>query len=237
VGETNLSMEKYSVLEGFHRQDIVRLLSGDENFGVELGIAEGIYSGRMVESGRFETYIGIDMYADGHDVGQYKRALAHVGLNIPGYKLLRMKFDEALDLFDDESLDFVYVDGYAHTGEEGGATIFQWYRKLKVGGLIAGDDYHRDWPLVIEAVDEFVMQTGGKLMVTELVEDTNFNQYPSWAMKKENDEIFQPDQSARKKFRDIQRRRARSYHLHEFLVNALPETFVRLVKKMRSTFW
>ncbi len=135
-------------LKNYYRHDVVRLLSGNDNVGVELGIAEGIFSERMVKSGRFSTYIGIDMYADAsHTTCQYKRALARCGL-CSNYKLLRMRFDEAIDLFDDESLDFIYVDGYAHGGEEGGETIFNWYRKLKVGGVMSGDDYHSDWPLV-----------------------------------------------------------------------------------------
>jgi hypothetical protein len=57
-------------------------------------------------------------------------ALRRVGLRA-AYKLLRMRFDEAIDLFDDASLDFVYVDGYAHGGEEGGETIFEWFRKVR----------------------------------------------------------------------------------------------------------
>ena len=139
--------------QGWHRQDVLRLL-GDRSgmIGVELGVAAGEYSRRMVDSGRFETFFGVDMYADTHDVAQYKEALRHVGLFGP-YKLLRMTFDEAYDLFPDESLDFIYIDGYAHTGQEGGDTIWKWARKVRVGGLIAGDDYHADWPLVVEAVD------------------------------------------------------------------------------------
>jgi hypothetical protein len=31
-----------------------------------------------------------------------------------------MSFDDALDIFDDEFFDFIYIDGFAHTGEEGG---------------------------------------------------------------------------------------------------------------------
>ncbi|HOA94537.1 MAG TPA: hypothetical protein PKJ79_12325, partial [Quisquiliibacterium sp.] len=108
----------FRVLRNCQRHDVVHLLEGNDNVGVELGVAEGVFSERMVRSGRFSTFIGIDMYADLHDTAEYKRALRRVGLQAP-YKLLRMRFDEAIDLFDDGSLDFVYVDGYAHGGEEG----------------------------------------------------------------------------------------------------------------------
>lgn len=52
------------------------------------------------------------------------------------------------------------IDGYAHSGQEGGDTIWKWARKFKTGGLIVGDDYHDDWPLVKEAVDRFLDHTG-----------------------------------------------------------------------------
>ena len=43
-----------------------------------------------------------------------------------------MTFDDAIDLFEDQFFDFIYIDGFAHTGEEGGETLIKWYRKLKV---------------------------------------------------------------------------------------------------------
>ncbi|NGM46495.1 class I SAM-dependent methyltransferase [Rhodobacter sp. SGA-6-6] len=172
-------------LEGWHRHDVLRLLDGRTGLvGVELGVAAGEFSRRMTASGQFSTFFGVDMYADTHDVAQYKEALLRVGLIGP-YKLLRMTFAEAWDLFPDESLDFIYIDGYAHTGQEGGETIWQWARKVRVGGLIAGDDYHPDWPMVMEAVEAFAAQTGFDLCCTTEVEDSvNYAGHPSWAMVK-----------------------------------------------------
>ncbi|MGR3637289.1 MAG: class I SAM-dependent methyltransferase [Shimia sp.] len=172
-------------LDGYHRHEVLKLIEQDTGLiGVELGVAGGEFSRRMVESGRFDQFFGVDMYADTHDVHQYKAALRHVGLMRP-YKLLRMSFAEAHELFDDESLDFIYIDGYAHTGQEGGETIWQWATKVKVGGLIAGDDFHEDWPLVIEAVKAFTAQTGFDLYVTTEVEpDVEYAGHPTWAMIK-----------------------------------------------------
>ncbi|MDH3265260.1 MAG: class I SAM-dependent methyltransferase, partial [Paracoccaceae bacterium] len=174
-----------TLLEGYRRHDILRLLpEGPGRIGLELGVAGGEFSRRMVASGRFAQFFGVDMYADTHDVAQYKAALRHVGLTAP-YRLLRMTFEEAYDLFDDESLDFIYIDGYAHSGQEGGETIWHWARKVKVGGLIAGDDYHPDWPLVVEAVDRFAAETGFELCVTTETEPgVDYAEHPSWAMVK-----------------------------------------------------
>lgn len=171
-------------LEGY-RQEVLQLLGTRTGLvGVELGVAGGAFSQRMVASGKFARFFGVDMYADSHDTAQYKEALRCVGL-MENYALLRMSFAEAYDLFEDESLDFIYIDGYAHSGQEGGETIWQWARKVKIGGVIAGDDYHSDWPLVKEAVDRFIGHTGFEMHVTTLVEpDVNYASHPSWAAVK-----------------------------------------------------
>ena len=213
-------MTTFKLLADYHRHDIIKLLpSASGNIGIELGVAKGIFSERMVSSGYFGQFFGVDMYADIHDTNQYKEALQRVGLFTP-YKLLRMRFDEALDLFDDQSLDFIYVDGYAHTGEEGGETIFQWYNKLKVGGLIAGDDYDAEaWPLVVKAVNLFAAKAGGELLVTGLIEEQSYCQHPTWAMVKNAHAALLPDAEmvARGKAttRKIHRRRKKRQMLKE----------------------
>ena len=63
-------------------------------------------------------------------------------------------------LFEDESVDFIYLDAYAHTGQENGRLIDLWWRKLNGGGLFAGHDYDPKWPQTVEAVDD-VLPTQG----------------------------------------------------------------------------
>jgi hypothetical protein len=96
-----------------------------------------------------------------------------------------MRFDEALELFEDETLDFVYVDGYAHTGEDGGRTLVDWFRKLKVGGIFAGDDYHDDWPLTKWAVNHLAHLLSVEVSLTDRPSDDPNSQYPSWFFRKE----------------------------------------------------
>lgn len=216
------------VLQGKYRHDVIDLLSmQDSAVGVELGVAEGIFSERMINSRRFSHFYGIDAYSDMHNTDQYKRALKRVGIE-SNYKLLRMRFDEAYDLFDDDYFDFIYVDGYAHSGEEGGQTIFSWYRKLKIGGVIAGDDYHPDWPLVIWAVHELARQTDSPLLVTELVEkDTPYCEYPSWAIiKTAHREGFSSPLPLIKLAEKESERRLRNYRLN-LIVKKPIKNFVR----------
>ncbi len=148
------------------------------NFGVELGVAAGDFSAELLDSGCFDLLYGVDAYADHHDIDEYKIALCRLGMS-GRYLLFRMWFDDALDLFDDNSLDFVFIDGYAHTGQEGGETIFAWATKVKLGGVLSGHDYDPTFPLTIKAVDRFVTDTGFDLHVTD-----SAGGYPAWAVVK-----------------------------------------------------
>ena len=164
------------------RFGLLSLLKGNELVGIELGVASGAFSKRMVQSKRFSQFFGVDVYGDYHDTREYVAALSSIGV-LAQFKLLRMRFDEALPLFADASVDFVYIDGYAHTGEEGGKTIFSWLPKVKVGGVLAGHDYHSDWPLVVEAVDALCAATGFELLLTACTADGGpLDRHPSWAV-------------------------------------------------------
>ena len=183
-------MDNVKHLDGYNRFDLTKLLpDGSRYIGIELGVAGGEYSSKMVASDKFSTFWGVDMYADTHDTAQYKQALLNVGLD-KNYKLLRMTFDEALDLFPDHYFDFMYLDGYAGNGFEGGQTLRKWASKVKVGGIIAGDDYHEECALLKSIVDEFIKQNGFGLMTTEGAFDFSaYGHYPSWAVYKTKEVI------------------------------------------------
>ncbi len=61
---------------------------------------------------------------------------------------------EASSMFDDESIDFIFIDG-AHDYKSVLDDISSWYPKIKPGGLICGDDYAPCWQEVRNAVDEY----------------------------------------------------------------------------------
>jgi len=186
---SNTPSVRISNQDGWLRHDVTKLLNGNENIGIELGVASGIYARRMLESNKFKRFYGVDIYGDIHDINEYCQALKYIGFNDPRYSLLRMDFDYARSLFEDEYFDFIYIDGYAHTGEEGGKTLQQWYEKLKIGGVFAGDDYHEEWPLVKWAVNDFVLQIGAKLHVTTGKEDADYSMYPTWFIIKDSNSI------------------------------------------------
>lgn len=61
----------------------------------------------------------------------------------------------AAAMFDDQSIDFVYIDG-SHEYDDLRADIIAWTPKVKNGGIVAGDDYgvgqHPDVQRVIDEI-------------------------------------------------------------------------------------
>ena len=175
-----------SLARSFTHRDDVTTLFAENAVGVELGVAAGDFSERILQYGHVGYLFSIDMWAGdrGHGVEQYCEAIARLSPFRDRNALMRMRFDEALPLFVEESLDFVYVDGYAHDGELNGQTFRDWLPKLKRGGIIAGDDYASDWPLVVAAVDAFCAETGLERHVIDCHEASWNSMYPTWfAMK------------------------------------------------------
>ena len=84
-------------------------------------------------------------------------------------------FNEFVSDFSDKFFDFIYIDGFAHTGQEKGQTIRDWLPKIKPNGLICGHDYCDKYPRT-------------KHYVNLIAEENNFNVnviglndgHPSW---------------------------------------------------------
>lgn len=61
----------------------------------------------------------------------------------------------AVKHYDDNSLDFVFIDS-SHEYEDTKEEINEWYKKIKVGGILGGHDYKHDgYPGIEKAVHEF----------------------------------------------------------------------------------
>jgi predicted O-methyltransferase YrrM len=83
---------------------------------------------------------------------------------------LRMPSLEAAMQFEDNSIDFVFLDA-SHEYEDIKADIEAWYPKVKPGGLFAGHDY--EWDGVYRAVSEFTALHDKIISVSELCWITN----------------------------------------------------------------
>jgi len=96
-------------------------------------------------------------------------------------RTLRMTSEEAAKEIEDDSLDFVYIDGN-HSYEAASQDISLWWPKVKKGGVFSGHDYTNGGPYnfgVKRAVDEFISKHGGELYIVKHLA-------PSWYIIKDN---------------------------------------------------
>jgi ubiquinone/menaquinone biosynthesis C-methylase UbiE len=162
------------------RDELTRLIKPGA-ICVELGVAEGKFSEKLLRKSSLGHLYSIDMYAGdrGHDDKQYEYAQRLLNPYKERNSLIRKTFAEALLMFHDEYFDLIYIDGYAHTGQDDGATMRNWYPKLKKGGIISGDDYSEKYPKTVEQVEKFILMNGLKLQII-----SDWNGHHTWlAMK------------------------------------------------------
>lgn len=97
----------------------------------------------------------------------------------PQAVLCRNTFEEAARAMPEDSCDAVYVDGYAHTGQDGGRTLDLWWPKVKRGGFLCGHDFDAErWPHTFKAVTYFAGHRG--LRVEVIDEPGGFASWRIW---------------------------------------------------------
>jgi len=150
--------------------------------GLELGVATGYYSDALLSIGHFLRLYSIDAWADHHDTGEYLRCTNLLSKHGNRSVIMRMFFQEALIHFPDNFFDFIYVDAYAHTGQQDGKIFSDWYPKLRSGGVCAGHDYDPiAWPLTVSAVDRFALDHDKTIEIVAGVSTTFAEDiYASW---------------------------------------------------------
>jgi hypothetical protein len=121
--------------------------------GVEVGVDRAYFTKVLAKSG-LKIY-GVDPWMDygdyhheGYPVPGSWQSLLEKRYNesmktlapYPNVTIIRKKSMDALADFEDESLDFVYIDGH-HDLKYVVEDILEWSRKVKKGGTICGHDY------------------------------------------------------------------------------------------------
>jgi len=162
------------------RQDLGELLTELQLFGygVELGVASGWFSDIILRTSKLKLLFSIDKWDDHHDHGEYRSAVNLLKPHEERSVVLKMSFIEAVSLFQDQTFDFIYIDGYAQNGQDNGETLSTWWPKLKTGGVFSGHDYdENNWYETFKEVNNFVDRYNLELQVTD--ED-----FPSWFCRK-----------------------------------------------------
>ena len=164
-----------------HRHELPSLLRdlGLDRVGAELGVWKGSYSRRLLSElpdltlHLVDSWEPVDIYqsADKQD-DAYAETLQAVEPYKERTRVHRNWTSDAAKTFEDQSLDFVYVDA-SHDYRNCRADLIDWWPKVKVGGLFAGNDYYTGHVAaagvtfgVKDAVDEFAAVRNLRVYVT-----------------------------------------------------------------------
>ena len=116
--------------------------------GVEIGVQRGAFTRRLARIG-LKVY-GVDPWLSYRNYHAFKGYQKHQDkvyeaakenlAPFPNCTLIRKKSMDALEDFEDNSIDFVYIDGH-HGFKYVTEDIWEWSKKVKKGGVISGHDY------------------------------------------------------------------------------------------------
>jgi hypothetical protein len=144
-----------------HRDELACLFTGT---GAEIGVYRGDYSA-IIARYASKLYC-VDPYRGyaSHDQIDLDEAYRIARERLPKAEFMRRSSMDAVNKFEKDSLDFVYIDGN-----------YYWTRKVKPGGIVAGHDYFMSkWTHVEPVVDSYAAAYG------KTVYTTKEEKYPSW---------------------------------------------------------
>jgi hypothetical protein len=160
--------------------------------GVEVGVKQGAFSDRLLQTWKGRHLISVDPWASAPDdeyvdvanvaQDEHERYYAETLQRLSGYgqrsSVWRMTGEQAAMRVPHHSLDFVYLDA-RHDQASVSEDLRLWFDKVRPGGMIAGHDYldgHRPNGIygVRTAVDEFFGGLGLRVAVT------SDPPWPSW---------------------------------------------------------
>lgn len=139
--------------------------------GVEIGVETGFHAKSLLDNiNNIKMLYLIDPYEEYQD-GRILRSFFSIKPsylifknNLKSFPKEKVEFikKKSLDVINEipNNLDFVYIDGN-HSYEIVKQELQSYYKKLKVGGLLGGDDYHYSrHPGVTKAIDESLHENG-----------------------------------------------------------------------------
>ena len=129
------------------------------NKGVEVGVREGIHSLILCEQNPNIELTCVDPWAPYGRWVQEKQTMffnrAVKRLTKYNVKMIKKTSMDALQHFEDESLDFAYIDGN-HEFDHAAPDIIFWSQKVRKGGIIGVHDYFNCKMCgVVKAVDAY----------------------------------------------------------------------------------
>lgn len=129
-------------------------------------IAEiGVFHGRgtamwiveLINAGISFEYYAIDNFKpvklSHYPIATYEKTMANLEPVKNYFHLITEDSVVAANIFNDNSLDIVYIDA-THDYNSVKNDIIAWLPKVKNGGFLCGDDYISGWPGVVQAVND-----------------------------------------------------------------------------------
>jgi predicted O-methyltransferase YrrM len=178
----------YENIDGFSTDsdqgELLRTILPYINTNSIINIAEiGVYKGRGTSLWNVELInqnINYNYYAIDHFMGsiEHDNSVDYYNITQENLKPILNKINlikndsiSESKKYSDNFFDIIYIDA-SHEYEPVKEDILSWLPKVKMGGIICGDDYVDGWPGVIKAVDEVL---GDKI---------NIVGYQQWWIKK-----------------------------------------------------
>jgi len=156
-------------MQGKHRKEFGFFLNelGFLGNGIEIGVAEGNYSERILKTSNLTKFYLLDIWevnsfgmnADPNNERRYRDVVKRMSVYGERVEIIRGNSLEEFKRFPDHYFDFIYLDAN-HEYEYIKLDIENWYPKCRMGGIFAGHDYFngmtkRGLCRVKDAVDEF----------------------------------------------------------------------------------
>lgn len=144
--------------------------------GIEIGTSLGYTTEYLLDTNPMLQLHGVDPYCaytdwnsvyfdDAFKENEYKTFLDRIASNASRYTHHRKTSDDAASDFDDDSFDFIFIDG-VHTYTQVLKDCQNYYSKLRVGGLFCGHDFTQVAG-VGKAVLEFAQSVGAHPSLTK----------------------------------------------------------------------
>ena len=149
----NVGRQYFVDVEGMFGSVDLSKLFAELNFnkGVEVGVDRGLFSEVLCKDNPNLQLYGVDpwnssAFAEGNpfriEQAAYDTYYQEAKARLAPYNctIVKKTSMEALADFEDNSLDFVYIDAN-HDFLNFTQDLHEWYKKVKIGGIISGHDY------------------------------------------------------------------------------------------------
>jgi hypothetical protein len=134
-----------------YRREMLNKYFPKDSVGAEIGVYRGSFSRTILDSVKPKSLYLIDAWSsDLCDANNYLTQdtmnKMYDGVvkrfeNNSEIKIIRKSSLDALEDFEDESLDWIYIDA-SHDYDNVKLDILNWHKKVKIEGYIFGDDYN-----------------------------------------------------------------------------------------------